>query len=274
MTILFSTCMAVCTLHTFARHEAIAGSLCIMGTFALTSAMSARTTFQPRVLQSCGLIMLGSLGAALLLYASPLLGRAGAMLCLFYAFIHFSAIGTKFEITVEHLRMQHKLRELAERDTLTGLANRRYFHTRLAELCAEISPFAVLYMDLDRFKRVNDTYGHAVGDILLQRVSGRLSALIRSTDLLARLGGDEFAILQHPVSQNSDAQALATRINQEIAIPFEIEGHQVEVGSSVGIRVVDDLEREPSRLLNLADQALYQVKQAGGGGFRIGEFQN
>jgi diguanylate cyclase (GGDEF)-like protein len=129
-------------------------------------------------------------------------------------------------------------------------------------------------MDLDRFKRVNDTYGHAVGDILLQRVSGRLSALIRSTDLLARLGGDEFAILQHPVSQNSDAQALATRINQEIAIPFEIEGHQVEVGSSVGIRVVDDLEREPSRLLNLADQALYQVKQAGGGGFRIGEFQN
>lgn len=274
VTILFSACMAACALYTFARHESIAESICIMGIFALTSAMSSRMTVQPRVLRNCGLIMLGSLAAALLLYADPLLARAGAMVCLFYAVIHSSAIDTKFEIAVEHLRLQHKLRELAERDPLTGLANRRHFEARLAGMCAEAQTFAVLYLDLDRFKRVNDAFGHPVGDVLLQRVGERISGLIRSSDLLARLGGDEFAILQHPVASEEHAQTLAARINRELALPFEIAGHQVEVGSSIGIRMASAKDCDPSRLLNQADQALYRVKQAGGGGFRIGEFQN
>ena len=130
-------------------------------------------------------------------------------------------------------------------------------------------PFALLFIDLDRFKQVNDTYGHAAGDTLLIQVAERLARTIRPTDLLARLGGDEFAILQTPLLSAASAKALAARINTDIGEPFEIAGRDIHIGASVGVRLSETGQTDADALLSKADQALYQVKQAGGGSFSL-----
>ena len=167
---------------------------------------------------------------------------------------------------------------LATHDTLTGLPNRALFRDRLEQSVAwsrrEGAALAVLYLDLDRFKEVNDTLGHAAGDRLLIGVTGRLRACVRETDTLARLGGDEFAIAQIGARQLADTEMLAQRLIDALDPAFDLDGNQVIVGVSVGIalRSVTDVmlsNVDAGILLQEADMALYRAKEEGRGIYRF-----
>jgi diguanylate cyclase (GGDEF)-like protein len=171
----------------------------------------------------------------------------------------------------ERRAAEQKIAYLAHHDLLTGLANRALFQDRLGQAftSAASTSFAMLCLDLDRFKPVNDTYGHPVGDGLLVAVAERLRAALRAGDTVARLGGDEFVILQLNVSDPSETIALARRIVEAISRPFVIEGIQLSIGVSIGIAMAPSGRSAPERLLQQADQALYRSKQAGRGTWRI-----
>jgi diguanylate cyclase (GGDEF)-like protein len=158
--------------------------------------------------------------------------------------------------------------ELAQIDTLTGLPNRAFFLEQLEEADSHErrrrGAFSILMLDLDRFKNVNDSLGHAAGDALLQQVAHRLKSALRGTDVLARLGGDEFAIIQAGCDdQRTGSIDLATRISKRIAEPFLLPGHRVEIGTSIGIAMAPEHGSEQEQLLKKADLALYRSKSAG-----------
>jgi diguanylate cyclase (GGDEF)-like protein len=163
-----------------------------------------------------------------------------------------------------------RIAHMAHHDALTGLPNRVLLRERLGEALARArrgDRFAVLCLDLDRFKEVNDTLGHPVGDALLRAVTQRLLEELRETDTIARLGGDEFAIIQSAADQPTDATALSRRIVVALSTPFEIEGHQVPIGTSIGIALAPEDGEDPDTLLKAADLALYRAKEKGRGGW-------
>lgn len=175
----------------------------------------------------------------------------------------------------ERIRTEAQIRSLAFTDPLTGLSNRAQFQ---AELDAHARSrrgrdrgFALMMIDLDRFKTVNDTLGHAVGDLLLQRAARRLEAAVRDGDVVARLGGDEFAILQPSVADPGDARVLAARVVDLLARPFLLNGNVVNIGASVGVALAPADGEEPQALLRNADLALYKAKAEGRCAFRMFE---
>jgi diguanylate cyclase (GGDEF)-like protein len=172
----------------------------------------------------------------------------------------------------ERRSAERKIAYLAHHDLLTGLANRALFRDQLGHAFTDPAPaksFAMLCLDLDRFKAVNDSFGHPVGDGLLVAVADRLRAAVRAGDTVARLGGDEFVILQLNVSDLSETIALAHRIVETISTPFVIEGHLLSIGVSIGIAMAPGDRMNAEQLLKHADQALYRSKQAGRGTWRI-----
>jgi diguanylate cyclase (GGDEF)-like protein len=175
-------------------------------------------------------------------------------------------VATHDDIT-ETRRAQAEIEHLAHHDALTGLPNRVRFRHRLSEaLHAGRHPIAVLCLDLDRFKAVNDTMGHPAGDQLLRMAADRLASCVRQGDLVARLGGDEFAIVQLDGEQPAAAEGLAQRVVQAMTAPFEIAGQSASVGVSVGIALSDGAEiHNPDHLLKRADLALYDAKSAARG---------
>jgi diguanylate cyclase (GGDEF)-like protein len=180
---------------------------------------------------------------------------------------------THADIT-ERARSEKRIAFLAQYDLLTGLANRALFSERLEEAAKRQqrhgSDFSVLMLDLDRFKAVNDTLGHPAGDRLLVEVAQRLKSSIRDVDVVARLGGDEFAIIQeNEKSQCEGAIALSLRIIELIERPFDIDGHQVGIGTSIGIAFAPEHGSDPETLLRKADLALYAAKSSGRNDFRI-----
>ena len=167
-----------------------------------------------------------------------------------------------------------KITHMAHHDALTGLPNRVRFHDCLSEAVArgkrgEAS--AVLLLDLDHFKAVNDALGHPVGDALLQEVSRRLRASVREVDVVARLGGDEFAIMQSSAYQPQAAIALAERLIGELSQPYELNGHHVVIGTSVGIALLPGDGDNPDHLMKNVDMALYGAKAGGRGSYRFFE---
>jgi diguanylate cyclase (GGDEF)-like protein len=163
---------------------------------------------------------------------------------------------------------------LARHDVLTGLANRSLFHQRLDEALVRAErgeAFALLYLDLDRFKAVNDTRGHIVGDTLLSAVASRLRGVVRDRDTVARLGGDEFAILQLNLSDPLEATVLARRIVQTIKEPFALDSQLLRVGVSVGIAMAPQDGLDPVQLIKAADLALYRAKHEGRNTWRFFE---
>jgi diguanylate cyclase (GGDEF)-like protein/PAS domain S-box-containing protein len=164
------------------------------------------------------------------------------------------------------LAANRRLEEMATTDTLTGLPNRLLLGTRLAQAIDHAGAIdagvTVLYIDLDRFKPVNDLLGHALGDMLLIEVAGRLGACIRETDTLARLGGDEFAIVL-PIASQDQAVAVAERILGAMARPFNLQGQHVEVGVSIGISQYPKDALSGAELLRCADIAMYRAKEVG-----------
>ena len=165
-------------------------------------------------------------------------------------------------------RANRRVLELAQTDILTGLPNRAYFLERLHDSNSEErqggATFSVLMLDLDRFKNVNDSLGHAAGDELLRQVARRLKSTLRSSDVLARLGGDEFAVIQGECDdQRTGSIELAARISKLIAEPFMLPGHRVEIGTSIGIALAPEHGGGEDELLKKADLALYRSKSAG-----------
>jgi diguanylate cyclase (GGDEF)-like protein len=178
------------------------------------------------------------------------------------------------EDITERRRAEAEIVHLARHDVLTGLANRAEFNARLDEASKRLKrnggTVTVMMVDLDKFKAVNDTLGHPAGDQLLVEVGRRLQSTIRETDVLARLGGDEFAVIQEGGGdQHEGAIALALRIIATISQPFDLNGHEARIGTSIGIAMAPENGVEPAELLKRADIALYSVKANGRNDFRL-----
>jgi diguanylate cyclase (GGDEF)-like protein len=164
---------------------------------------------------------------------------------------------------------------IATHDALTGLPNRQLFEDRgnkaLAQAQRDNSAFAIGFIDLDHFKHVNDTHGHAIGDALLRNVGQLLSESVRATDTVARVGGDEFLLLLAPLRQNAEAEATATvqRLREKIGALRQIEGRDLRISASVGLAFFPAHGRTLDSLLICADQAMYAAKRSAHGAFGI-----
>jgi len=169
-------------------------------------------------------------------------------------------------------REKKRLLHLAQIDTLTGLANRAGFMSKLdaamRDNAANGCLMAVMYMDIDRFKPVNDTHGHAAGDKLLKAFAGRLTHSLRESDTVARLGGDEFTIILERLGREDDAHRAATKIVRAMQAAFELDGLKVSISTSIGVTFYRDGNHDPDALLKEADMLLYQAKQAGRNTYR------
>jgi len=183
-------------------------------------------------------------------------------------------ISTQIALAIERKRAEEKLTYNAFHDELTGLPNRTLFMDRL-EHAIKISRrrndhwFAVLFLDLDRFKTINDTLGHVLGDQLLVSASHRLHACMRSADTVARFGGDEFVILLEDLEEGNDAIVIADRILATLIDPFMLAGHEVTVGASIGIVYSSQGYEKPEEVLRDADIAMYQAKSLGRGRYVV-----
>jgi diguanylate cyclase (GGDEF)-like protein len=170
---------------------------------------------------------------------------------------------------------EERLRRMATLDTLTGLANRALFTEQLEELVERGQRsgrgLAVLFCDLDRFKEVNDRFGHAGGDRVLAELATRLLGIIRGQDLVARVGGDEFVILCDGSSDAEALAALAERVIEAVHEPIEVDGGSVQVGISIGVAVTTGPGPSGDRILTEADQAMYRAKATGGNRYRVVE---
>jgi len=162
---------------------------------------------------------------------------------------------------------ERQLRHLAWHDPVCGLPNRIYFAERLESAMTNVRAgglsAAVFYIDLDHFKDVNDTLGHHIGDELILNVTQRLSRIVRGDDLVARLGGDEFAIITTCASDSYSLQAIAGRIIAAVCAPYQISGHNIIIGASIGIAVIDRRAGDAGDILRYADMALYRAKNEG-----------
>lgn len=185
-----------------------------------------------------------------------------------------ATLSTIVDVT-ERKRAEDRISFLAHHDPLTGVGNRTTFTQEIEQAVATAvagrQPFALLLIDLDNFKAVNDTLGHAAGDSLLVEMVGRIRGLLRRSDLVARLGGDEFAILLRGALNRSDVEALARRIIQAIGEPHAYEGHRLSVGASLGGAIAPTDARDAKTLLKCADLALYRSKRDGKGTFHFFE---
>jgi diguanylate cyclase (GGDEF)-like protein/PAS domain S-box-containing protein len=182
-------------------------------------------------------------------------------------------VSTHEDIT-EQRQNEARIRHLARHDALTDLPNRVQFLEEMVETEGALKrgeKAAVLYIDLDHFKAVNDTLGHAIGDELIKQAAVRLWGTTRETDILARLGGDEFALLVRPIQTEADAARVADRIIKAIAAPFKISGHQIDIGVSVGIAIGPTDGEATDTLIKNADLALYKAKSEGRSTFHFFE---
>jgi diguanylate cyclase (GGDEF)-like protein len=174
----------------------------------------------------------------------------------------------------ESIRAEARISHLAKHDALTDLPNRVLFQEKLDEAVVRIArghSVAVFCLDLDRFKSVNDTLGHGIGDALLKLVADRLRKSVRESDTIARLGGDEFAIIQPFVEQPTGATALASRIVEALSAPFTIGDHVIDIGTSIGVAVAPGDGLSADDLLKNSDLALYRAKSDGRGVYRFFE---
>ena len=185
----------------------------------------------------------------------------------------FRIAGSQTDITLRK-RAEAQLAHDALHDALTGLPNRTLFMDRLSQACHRAKRStdkrcALLFMDLDRFKLINDSLGHLAGDQLLRQVSGRVQTCVRTSDTVARMGGDEFAVLLEEIEADLEATAFAERILEQMAAPFRIEGRDVYTTGSIGVAVYDALTGSPDEMLRNADAAMYHAKDQGRSRFAL-----
>ncbi len=183
------------------------------------------------------------------------------------------AVQRLFKDITERKQVEQRLERLALYDTLTGLPNRMLFFDRLNQLLALARRnqyvLALLYMDLDNFKHINDTFGHEVGDLVLIEVSKRMTSCTRSSDTVARMGGDEFIGICARIAAPGDAAVVASKVIAVLARPFRIKGLELAMGVSIGSSIYPLDGDDAETLVNKADAAMYKIKQSGKGGFRF-----
>jgi diguanylate cyclase (GGDEF)-like protein/PAS domain S-box-containing protein len=177
-------------------------------------------------------------------------------------------VSTQVASAIERTQMRKRLQHMAQYDQLTHLPNRQLFldrlKTALTRARREQTLLSLLFVDLDHFKQVNDTLGHAMGDLLLQRVAQRLLECVRASDTVARLGGDEFVVLLESSPTSEQATAVAEKILAAFIQPFDLDGHQLPMRPSIGIAIYPDHGGDESLLLSHADAAMYMSKKSGG----------
>ncbi len=172
----------------------------------------------------------------------------------------------------ERVQSQRELQHMAEHDMLTGLANRYLFSSRIAEeleVCTKKEGIALISIDLDGFKLVNDKYGHDAGDALLNLVAKRLRNRIRTSDWAARLGGDEFVVVSRQIADRAEAHLVASRLIDILAVPYRIGGLELQVKASIGVACAPGDASTVDKLMKCADLALYCAKSEGKGCFRL-----
>lgn len=188
---------------------------------------------------------------------------------------HPELLARAVRYAIERKRTEERLTYLAQYDHLTGLVNRSLFRDRLIQAMARSKrlhqPIGLMLLDLDRFKAVNDTLGHDIGDELLKAVSERLKSCVREVDTVARMGGDEFTIILEGVPSEASIVVVAKRITESISSAFELKGHSVSIGVSIGITVYPHDDQGIDELLKHADEAMYRAKQQGGSGYHFHE---
>jgi len=186
---------------------------------------------------------------------------------------HPELLARAIRYAIERKRAEEHLTYLAQYDHLTGLVNRSLFRDRLVQAMARSKrmhqPIGLMLLDLDRFKTVNDTFGHDMGDELLKAVTERLKVCVREVDTVARMGGDEFTIILEGVSSEQNILVVAKRITESIAEPFELKGHHISIGISIGITIYPHDDHPIDELLKHADTAMYRAKQQGGNAFHL-----
>jgi len=172
-----------------------------------------------------------------------------------------------FQNITERKMIEEQLVSLANFDPLTNLANRAYFHDALTRAVARAkrshSQLALLFIDLDHFKHINDSLGHDAGDLLLQKIGERVGQSIRSGDLAARIGGDEFAVILHDLNSNTDTLQVAEKISASINVSIDLQGSSINTTSSIGIAIFDDKRMGADDLVKAADTAMYAAKHEG-----------
>jgi diguanylate cyclase (GGDEF)-like protein len=177
--------------------------------------------------------------------------------------LHF--VAEQVAIAIDRAQLKAELLRAARYDELTGLPNRRLFQDRIKSAVARCvrnqRPMAVLYIDVDDFKQVNDTLGHSTGDLLLREVARRLQHCVRETDTVARMGGDEFVVLLEDLQTPDDARAIADKIRGTMRQPIEIDGRMLRIMASIGIALYPEHGREIEQLLKHADNAMYTDKR-------------
>lgn len=168
-------------------------------------------------------------------------------------------------IAIERQRLHARLQRMAQYDQLTQIPNRELLRERfkaaLASARAVSGRMALLYIDLDRFKQVNDTFGHGVGDLLLQAVASRLQGCIRESDTVARIGGDEFVVLLHSIQALDDARRVQEKIRHALSQPLRLDGHSLSIEPSIGVACFPDHGSEDVALFRHADEAMYAAKR-------------
>lgn len=185
---------------------------------------------------------------------------------------HRYFVGIVRDVTERKL-IEQKIRHMAHYDFLTGLPNRALFLDQLerAIIMAKRKDYKIgmLFLDLDGFKRVNDTLGHDAGDLLLKEVSRRLKEIVRDSDTVARMGGDEFTFVLNDIGTDGNVAIVAQKIIDALSLPVQLAGHQCHIGGSIGIAIYPDHTLDPEILLRMADAAMYAAKQNGKNTYRF-----
>jgi len=245
-----------------AAHMLIVGLL-----FGYGAGVAAGLSLRPWISVPSILLAIVPTALVALCYADPVYRATGVLFLLFLGGGVQSMIA-RYRSTARHVTMRRLFATLARSDHLTSLPNRLSLRERFDEVVrpeAAKGMIAVHCLDLDRFKPVNDRYGHPTGDALLKAVSERLQSLLRRNDFAARLGGDEFVVVQTTLAHEGEAEMLARRIARTIAQPYSINGHEIVIGTSIGYALSTTGGNSLDQLMAQADEALCAIKRNGGG---------
>lgn len=269
---LFALSLGLFGAYAILALDTVSLSLVLIVVLAYPCGMVVRVAVRPWIARLLLIAVFLPPIAALLIQNSPETLLAAALMAAYLAST-FEMVGYLHTTIGARIRLANELSRLAMHDDLTGLPNRRYLRITLDEATDRFESggplFAFHAIDLDHFKRVNDSFGHAAGDELLRQVAKRLTGLVRSTDFVARLGGDEFAVVQSPVLSRGETEALADRIVTELARPFAVGGQETRIGASIGVSGPTNGAQERGSIEERADAALYSSKDKGRSGFAI-----
>ncbi|TFV98579.1 GGDEF domain-containing protein [Oxalobacteraceae bacterium OM1] len=267
----FAACIGMLGVRVFQVGQAEQHMLFIGYVFTYGAGMAIRAYLRP--VMCIGAIALASIAPAVAMLTRPEAEYFGVgIILLLMGTTGIESVLFLYRRAVAQIKTRLQLEQMAQVDALTGLGNRHALNERAHRLSRSKvrgELLAVLCIDLDKFKPVNDTLGHAAGDDLLVAVSKRIAAQLRAEEFAARMGGDEFLIVRSRLHSVEQAQQLAERLVAALNAPYAIHEHVLQVGASIGVAVGLAESDSLDALMNLADSALYEVKAAGGAAFRL-----